>query len=152
MSGIFNAKYDDYLGKVTEYDEQVDSENIDINDEQDLDQFVSQHEAGINQRFLDGDYSYTNEGKSRCIEDYVRRNKIRISLAEGFTIDDIIEEIDWSESEGDIEVAVDSIEELIESMQSFISDYRNNDAYMPNLVAVIGDWMKELDDIYQQIL
>jgi len=140
--------YNKYLVEAQENKEQL----FDIKENQDIDDFVMLYNDSMLEFFKEGDYSLTDEGKLRCIKDFLRRRNIILDFSdESFSIDDIIEEFDWNDKSFEREVVFEKLESFMESINDFIDEYRMNDSYEPSFRKILRHWINELEDIYDEL-
>jgi len=140
-----NKIFDEYLEDLRE--EYTGDNIIELSSLDDVVEFERQYEDDIVQFFKDNEYSYTDSGKLRALKDYLRQNDLTLDFNDGITFDDVLEEFEWGNTSSDNEILIDKIEKLIESMQEFIEEYRDHDAYMPNMNKVLKNWINELQNM-----
>lgn len=147
-SKISDKDYDKYLESARSINEYSgDFDIVDLESDDEVIDFANQYEAEIVEFFKGGGYSFNDNGKKRCIKDYMRKIGLKLNFGPETSIQDLVEEIDWSDIDGPTEDAINQLEEIIESIQEFIEDYRKNDAFIPNPKHIIDRWVEELQTL-----
>ncbi len=128
-------------------DEFSDNEEVIISDDMELLSLAEEYENEIADQFQKGTYSYSLEGKQRCIQDFFKSINITLIFDGDVTIKDLISEIDWSIVEGESIQIIEDLKDFVENIQSFIKDYENTEAFRPDFKQIIAGWIADLQKI-----
>lgn len=153
MSKTFNK----YLEYVREYDneENTSEQNaIEISNEEEAIDIANLHESEILGRFMKGGYTFSNEGKARCISDYFKRNaNINLVFLNNLSLQDVVEEIDWEEINADVVNAVENIKKVYERMEEFIEEIETNEIFQTSDISImIEEWINDLKKILMAVV
>jgi hypothetical protein len=108
--------------------------------------FIDRHEKNILDLFRNGAYSNSTSGKIRCVNDYLLQNNLEVQFNNNYDRKLLIQELDWIEAYSDISSAIDKIERIKESMDSFIQE-NNVNMNKNDLKQSINNWINILTNI-----
>jgi len=112
--------------------------------------FINNHENSILDLFRKGAYMNTNNGKIRCVNDYLLKNNLEVQFSNNYDLKLLIQEIDWIEAYSDVSSAITKIDKVRDSMDSFLSE--NNNFYsIDDVKTSVNNWINILTSVINNI-
>lgn len=136
--------FDKYLNYARDYSEQA-TMTIEIMSYDDAYDLATTHEPGILNRFSRGGYSLSEDGKWRCTAEYLKKEAgIELIFGEGFSMQDVVDEISWDTINSSVSSAINEIESIKSEIENFLVDARKNNLQSSDVETLIDEWIEDL--------
>lgn len=112
--------------------------------------FINKHEENILNLFRKGAYVNTEQGKIRCVNDYLLKTNLNVQFSNDYDIKLLIQELDWIEAYSDVAQAISKIDKVRDSMDSFLEE-NNNFFSIEDVKESVNNWINVLTSIVNNV-